>query len=78
MKSGLPWLLVVLLFALVVKLGSVVIALESRTYASEVGMCYEPVNYTQDVDARDRRERCLMRTRGRDDLWNLYYALTTR
>jgi hypothetical protein len=78
MKSRLPWLFVVLLVALVVKLASVVIALENRIYASEVGVCYEPVNYTKDPEARERREECLLRTRGRSDFWNLYYALTTR
>ena len=78
MKSRLPWLFVVLLVALVVKLASVAIALENRTYASDVGVCDEPVNYTKDLEARERREDCLMRTRSRSDFRNLYYALTTR
>ncbi len=76
MKLWLPWLIVVVLLAVIWKLASVVITLEDRTYASEVGFCYEPVDYTKDRAAQLRRVRCLRQTTTRTSpLWHLWYAM---
>ncbi|MGE3600207.1 MAG: hypothetical protein AB7N70_32160 [Dehalococcoidia bacterium] len=73
----LPWLIVLILLGVIWKLSSVVIRHESHWYASIVGVCWESADYSKDLDARDRRERCLNKTDTRmSDWWHLWYALT--
>ena len=47
MKLWLPWLIVLVLLAVVWRLAAVAMTLENRSYASEAGFCYEPVDYTR-------------------------------
>jgi hypothetical protein len=64
------------LWAAVWWLASTVIRLENYRYASVVGVCYEPADYTQDTNARERRDECLTRTVSRTNgVWHLGYAL---
>jgi hypothetical protein len=67
---------IALLFAAVFWLGVTIIRLENYRYASAVGLCYEPADYTQDMLARAKREHCLQQTETRTNrAWHLVYAL---
>jgi hypothetical protein len=75
-KVWLPWLLVLVLLAVIWRLAAVAMTLENRTYASEVGYCYEPVDYTKDPPAQLRREKCLAQSTTRASAWwHLWYAM---
>lgn len=71
-----PWLILLMLVGVIWKLSSAVIRLENRSYASLVGLCYEPLDYTKDPVAQLRREKCLDTVQTRtSDWWHLWYAL---
>lgn len=72
----LPLLIIAVLLVLVWRLSETVIRLENYSHGGQVGMCYEAADYTKDIAARDRRERCLRQTQTRTNpLWHLAYAL---
>jgi H+/Cl- antiporter ClcA len=72
----LPWVIVLILVGVIWKLLAVVIRHENHWYASIVGLCWEAADCSKDLDARERREKCLDRADTRtSDWWHLWYAL---